>query len=135
MSSDELDMDADEYVVIAPYITPKVKDLSGAFIVRGYLEGGVIKRDDIDPASLKHHLESGLVAAKGSDAAKYAAPSGTPKPGEPPNVPVTETPVATLPLADRLAAQAKAGEAKPEQLKPKAKPDTATTSSASTSSG
>ena len=99
------DLDAEAFVVIAPYVTIKVKDQLGNFQFRGFLEGGVVKHDDIDPASLRHHLDSGLMAVVGSDAAKYAGPSGTPKPGEPPNVPVTERPVASLPVAERLAAQ------------------------------
>lgn len=99
------DMSADSFVVVAPYITPKVKDQLGNFQVRGYLEGGVIRRDDIDEESLRHHLDSGLMAAVGSDAAKFAGPAGTPKPGEPPNVPVSERPVSSVPLTERLKAQ------------------------------
>jgi hypothetical protein len=99
------DMDAEEFVVIGAYITPKVKDAMGLFQMRGYNEGGVIKAEDIDPDSLRHHLESGLMAPKDSDAARFAGPAGTPKPGEPPNVPVTEQPVVSLPLDERLRRQ------------------------------
>jgi hypothetical protein len=98
-------MDADEFVVVGAYITPKVKDAMGLFQMRGYNEGGVIKAEDIDPDSLRHHLESGLMAPKDSPEARFAGPAGTPKPGEPPNVPVTEQPVASLPLDERLRRQ------------------------------
>jgi hypothetical protein len=101
----EKDMGADEFVVIAPFINLKVKDQVGSFVLRGFNEGGVVKSDDIDEASLRHHLETGLIAPVGSDAAKFAGPAGTPKPGEPPNVPVTEQPVLSLPLEERLARQ------------------------------
>jgi hypothetical protein len=105
-----VDMDADEYVVVAPYVTLKVKDQGGAFVIRGFNESGTVRREDIEDASLRHHLESGLMAAKDSPEARFAAPSGTPKPGEPPNVPVTEQPVGSLPLAERLQRQAAAAD-------------------------
>jgi hypothetical protein len=101
----EKDMGGESFVVVAPYVTLRVKDQLGNWQLRGFLEGGVVKREDIEDASLRHHLDSKLVAVVGSDAAKYAGPSGTPKPGEPPNVPVTERPVTSLPLAERLQAQ------------------------------
>lgn len=99
------DMDADEFVVVAPFVNLKVRDQAGTFVLRGFNEGGTVRSDDIDEASLRHHLETGLLAPKDSDAAKFAGPAGTPKPGEPPNVPVTEQPVQTLPLDERLRRQ------------------------------
>jgi hypothetical protein len=113
----EADMDADEFVVVAPYATLKVRDQVGAFSFRGFNEGGGVKRDDIDPDNLRHHLESGLMAPVGSDLARFAAPAGSPKPGEPPNVPVADTPVSSLPLAERLKLQAAAADAEPEQAR------------------
>lgn len=111
------DMDADEFVVTAPFIGPKVKDRSGAFVIKNFNEGAVILGDEIDPDSLRHHLDGRQMAVKGSDAAKFAGPAGTPKPGEPPNVPVTEQPVLSLPLEERLsrqqAAAADTGKPKP----------------------
>jgi hypothetical protein len=101
----EKDMGADEFVVIAPYVTLKIKDQAGGFVVRGLNEGGTVKAEDIDEDNLRHHLETGLIAPVGSDAAMYAGPAGTPKPGEPPNVPVTEQPVVSRPLDERLARQ------------------------------
>lgn len=103
-------MDADEFVVLAPYVTLKVKDQLGGFTIRGFNEGGGVKREDIEDASLRHHLDAGLMAPVDAPEARFAAPSGTPKPGEPPNVPVTETPVASLPLDERLRLQAEAAD-------------------------
>jgi hypothetical protein len=46
------------------------------------------------------------VVPKDADEARFAGPAGTPKPGEPPNVPVVEgTPVEMLPVQERLARQ------------------------------
>jgi hypothetical protein len=102
-------MDADEFVVVAPYVTLKMRDSAGGSVVRGMLEGGGFNKDEVDEANLRHHVETGLVAAKDSDEAKYAGPAGTPKPGEPPNVPVEEIgDPRRLPTQDRLAAQQEA---------------------------
>lgn len=106
----EKDMGADEFVVLAPYVTLKMKDKAGGFVVTGFNEGGTVKAEDIDEDNLRHHLETGLLAPVGSDAAKYAGPAGTPKPGEPPNVPVTEQPVGSLPFDERLRRQAEAAD-------------------------
>lgn len=106
----EADMDADAFVVVDHYVTLKVKDAVGAFQIRGFNEGGAVKREDIDDASLRHHLDNGQLAPAGSGRARFAGPAGTPKPGEPPNVPVTEQPVATLPLDERLQRQADAAD-------------------------
>jgi hypothetical protein len=83
-------MGKDEYVVVAPYVTLKVKDGNGGVVVRGFNEGAVVKAEDVDEANLRHHVETRLLAPKGHPDAEFAGPAGTPKPGEPPNVPVTE---------------------------------------------
>lgn len=94
----------DEYVVVAPYVTLKTKDALGGFVVRGYNEGALVKAEDLDEANLRHHVETRLLAPKGHPDAEFAAPAGTPKPGEPPNVPVTEgTPVEMLDTETRVA--------------------------------
>lgn len=99
-------MKADEFVVVAPYVTLKMVDPSGGpLVIRGFNEGGTVKAEDVDTDNLRHHVETGLVAPKGSDEAKFAGPAGTPKPGEPPNVPVTEQPVTALPLDERQRRQ------------------------------
>jgi hypothetical protein len=95
---------ADEYVVVAPYVTLKVTDDLGAAVVRGFLEGAVVKGADVDPTSLLHHVDSRLLAPVGHSDAEFAGPAGTPKPGEPPNVPVQEaTPPTALDTATRIA--------------------------------
>lgn len=114
-------MDADEFVVVAPYVTLKMRDDAGGTVMRGMLEGGGFSRDDVDEANLRHHVETGLVAAKDSDEAEYAGPAGTPKPGEPPNVPVEETgDPRRLPAQERLAAQQEAAQQAERQA---ARPD------------
>lgn len=54
---------ADEYTgavrVTAPYVTLKVKDDTGAEIIRGLYEGGIV--DNVEAESLKHHLDDGMV--------------------------------------------------------------------------
>lgn len=57
----DVDMNADAYRVTGQYVTPKVRDNQGAWTVRGWLQGAVIKGEHIDPDSLRHHLESGLM--------------------------------------------------------------------------
>lgn len=102
-------MGADEYVVVYPYITAKVRS-DGVFIVREFFEGGVFKGEDVEPNNLRHLVDGRMVAPKDHPDAKYAAPAGVPKPGEPPNVPVTEQPVGALPIDERLRRQREAGE-------------------------
>lgn len=106
----EADMHAAEFTVVAPYVTLRVKDALGVPQIRGFYEGGTVKRDEIEDASLRHHLDSGLVAPVGSARARFAGPAGTPKPGEPPNVPVEQVPVDTLPLEERLRRQTDAAD-------------------------
>lgn len=95
-------LSAKEFVVVAPYVTLKVKDRIGAFVIQGLHEGGRVERDDVEPDSLRHHVDSRLIAPDGSDEAKQAGPAGTPKPAEPPNVPVSEQPPASLSLDERM---------------------------------
>jgi hypothetical protein len=113
-------MGADEFVVVAPYVTLKMQDPNGGpLVVRGFNEGAVVKSDDVDEENLRHHVETRLVLPKDSAEARFAGPAGTPKPGEPPNVPVTEQPVAGLPLDERQRRQqAAAAEAEKQQAKP-----------------
>jgi hypothetical protein len=116
----EKDMDADAFVVVAPMVMLKVRNDLGVWHFRGFNEGGRFRREDIEEGSLRHHLDGAMVAPVDSPAARYAGPSGTPKPGEPPNVPLTEEPVTTVALAERLKRQAKATEdAKADEAKAK----------------
>lgn len=71
----------DAYVVTAAYVTAKVQDVSGGSVIRGYYEGAVIRAEDIDPVSLKHHLDSELMAAVPSaPVAEVKAEAEKPKP-------------------------------------------------------
>jgi hypothetical protein len=80
----------DEYVVVAPYVVYKAKDGNGGAVVRDANEGAVLKAKDLDEENLRHLVETRLVAPKGHPDTEFAGPAGTPKPGEPPNIPVTE---------------------------------------------
>lgn len=71
-----------KYIVTAPYIVPKVRDQLGAWIHRGFYKDAVINTEDIDPASLQHHLDSDLMAPV--DAPEAPAPAPEPKIVEPP---------------------------------------------------
>jgi hypothetical protein len=114
-------MGADEYVVVAPYVTLKVKDGAGGVVVRGYNEGGVVKAEDVDEANLRHHVETRLLAPKGHPDTEFTGPAGTPKPGEPPNVPVTEgQQVRSLDTESRVSANREAADATAKR--PAAKP-------------
>jgi hypothetical protein len=109
---------SDEFVVVAPLVTLKVKDQLGAYVLRGFNEGAVVKAEDVEAANLRHHVDIRFLAPTGSPDTEFAGPAGTPKPGEPPNVPVeVGTPVEMLPTEERLrrnreAADANATEAK-----------------------
>jgi len=73
--------DPDAYVVTAAYVTLKVKDPNaGGSVIRGYYEGAVIRAEEIDPTSLAHHLDSGLMAPVPSAPAPVAEPAEPVKP-------------------------------------------------------
>lgn len=117
---------ADEFVVVAPYVTLKMKDPAGGpLVIKGFNEGGVVKGEDVDEDNLRHHVETRLLAPKDSDEAKFAGPAGTPKPGEPPNVPVTEQPAIAVPLDERQRRQQAAAEAADKAAAAKSRPPTA----------
>lgn len=108
---------ADEFVVVAPYVTLKMKGSDGGPpVIRSFNEGGKVKAEDVDEANLRHHVEILYLVPKDADEARFAGPAGTPKPGEPPNVPVEEgTPVGALPLEERLSRQRAAADASEKQ--------------------
>lgn len=97
------------YVVTAPYVTLKVKDLTGQEAVLGFYESGTLP-DGANKDDVERLIRKGMVAESGTAEADLAAPAGTPKPGEPPNVPVTEQPIAALPLAERQRLQQEAAD-------------------------
>lgn len=67
------------YRVVAPYVTLKVRDQLGAWVLAGFYEGGVVS--EVDPASLQHHLDSGMVEEV--DEPAPAEPVEPPAPVEP----------------------------------------------------
>lgn len=97
------------YRVVAPYVTLKVRDNAGALVVSGFYAGATVP-DSVDGDSLQHHLDTGLVVEDGTPEAELAAPAGTPMPGEPPNVEVTEQPVGALGFDERLRRQREAAD-------------------------
>jgi hypothetical protein len=44
--------------VNAPFVNLKVRDANGAWVVQGMYEGGTVPKDNVDPDSLAHHLET-----------------------------------------------------------------------------
>jgi hypothetical protein len=81
---------AKQYVVTAPYVTFKAKDQAGGTVLREMYQGGTLP-DDAEPDNVERLLEKKMIAEVGSkEADLLGAPAGTPIPGEPPNVPVTE---------------------------------------------
>lgn len=98
------------YVVSAPMVYLKVPDASGAWVSLGYYAGAPVP-EGIDPESLRHHLDGGMIIDADERVAEVVAvPSGTPVPGEPPNVPVAEAPAASDPLARLEAVKQAASE-------------------------
>ena len=91
-----------QYVVTAPYVTLKVKDQAGGTVV-GELYQGAPVPDSADPENVQRLVAKGMLAEAGtSEADLLGVPAGTPVPGEPPNVPVTEQSGASITPADRL---------------------------------
>jgi hypothetical protein len=80
-----------KYVVAAPLVYLKVPDVGGALVSYTFYAGAPVP-ENVDKDSLQHHLDSNLVIEASDPVAEViAVPAGTPIPGEPPNVPVTET--------------------------------------------
>lgn len=63
--------------VTAPYVTLRVRDNLGAWTVRGLYAGAVVPKADVDAESLRHHLDSDLVALVAAD-----SPAQAPEPTE-----------------------------------------------------
>ena len=90
---------ATKYKVVAPYVTLKVRDLAGGTVLTGYYAGATLEADQVDEDSLQHHLDGGLMVEEGDKLAEtFAVPAGTPLPGQPPNVAVTETGTTAQPV-------------------------------------
>jgi hypothetical protein len=92
-----------KYVVLAPYITLRVPDASGGEVITGFYAGAPVP-GNVNAEDLERHVRKDMVAEAGSDeAALLAVPAGTPIPGEPPNVPITQADMVSRTHQDRLA--------------------------------
>ncbi|MCZ7440823.1 hypothetical protein O7598_30850 [Micromonospora sp. WMMC241] len=89
------------YKVTAAYVTLRVNNDLGQDVVLGFHQGAVLP-DGVQQEDLERHVRKGMVAEEGSrEADLLAVPAGTPVPGEPPNVPVSEASGLNLGTADR----------------------------------
>lgn len=82
------------YKVLAPLVQLKLKDAAGALVFRQFYAGAVLDTEQVnlDQDNLDSHLDSGQVVEEGHEVAEvFAVPAGTPLPGKPPNVAVTES--------------------------------------------
>lgn len=93
------------YRVVAPLVYLKVPDVAGSLVSYAFYAGAPVPAS-VDEASLKHHLDSGLVVSDSDPVAGLLGPAGTPVPGEPPNVAVQDSIVGESfeERADRLRA-------------------------------
>ncbi len=64
---------AKSYRVTAEYVTLKVKDQAGADVLIGYYKGGVVS-NEIEKASLKHHLDGDMLEEVEDEASEPEAP-------------------------------------------------------------
>lgn len=104
-----------KYVVTAPYVTLKVKDLAGGAVVGEFYQGAPVP-ESADAENVKRLVGKGMLAEVGTTAADLlGVPAGTPVPGEPPNVPVTEQSPASVTPADRLKRAQEANDRATEQ--------------------
>lgn len=110
--------DKPKYVVAAPLVTLKAPDAAGALIFKHYYAGAPVP-EDIDPDNLQQHLDSGqVIEVSDSLADVVAVPAGTPVPGEPPNVPVTESTPGAKSQQERLDEAKKAVESQSRKQQP-----------------
>lgn len=86
-----------QYKVVAPLVALKVRDATGALINQHFYAGALVP-DTVDPENLRAHLDTAQVAELGSPESALGSPAGTPLPGRPPNVPVTENGLSGQPL-------------------------------------
>jgi hypothetical protein len=86
-----------QYKVVAPLVQLKVTDATGALLNQHFYAGALVP-ENVDPESLRAHLDGDLVVEAGAPEAALGTPAGTPVPGRPPNVPVSESAVTGQPL-------------------------------------
>lgn len=86
------------YRVVAPLVQLKVQDAVGGTLYRHFYAGAIVP-DSVDEENLKLQVESGLVEEDGAaHHAQLGTPAGTPLPGQPPNVPVSESSSTAQPI-------------------------------------
>lgn len=94
-------MSGKSYKVTAAYVTLRVDNELGQEVLLGFHQGATVP-DSVNQEDLERHVRKGMVAEEGSrEADLLGVPAGTPVPGEPPNVPVTEASAANLSTGDR----------------------------------
>lgn len=93
-----------------PYVTVKLRSETG-LVIREFYAGAPVPAN-ADPDDCDRLVRKGaLIDEDAPYADVLAVPAGTPIPGEPPNVPVTETPAVAGNLDERLRLQAEAAAA------------------------
>jgi len=89
------------YRIVGAYVTLRVKNELEQEVLLGFHQGATVP-DGVNQDDLDRHLRKGLIAEAGSrEADLLGVPAGTPVPGEPPNVPVTEASGANRSAEDR----------------------------------
>lgn len=104
-----------KHVVIAEYVTLKVRDqATGALVVNEFYRGAPVP-ENADQENLDRLIDKGMVAKEGTDEAKLlGSPAGTPVPGEPPNVPVQQEMLSTPSQGERIQRAREAADASDE---------------------
>ena len=87
-----------------PYITLKVGADGGGLVLKEFYAGAIVP-DNADPDDRDRLVRKGALVEEDAPEAALAVPAGTPIPGEPPNVPVTEQPAIAVPFVARVDAQ------------------------------
>jgi hypothetical protein len=89
------------YKVLWPYVTIKTRTDAGT-VLREFYAGAPVP-DNADPDDRDRLLRKGAIVDESAPEAELVAvPAGTPIPGEPPNVPVTEQPAGGGSVQDRV---------------------------------
>ena len=65
------------YKIVAPYVVLRVVQPTGGHVDTGFYKGAVVEFE-LEEASLKHHLDEGLILDESAKEAKLVAPDSTP---------------------------------------------------------
>lgn len=106
------------YKVLWPYVTIKTRTDAGT-VLREFYAGAPVP-ENADPADRDRLLRKGAIVDESAPEAELVAvPAGTPIPGEPPNVPVTEQPTGAGSVQERVdRALAAVGDSSGEPKRP-----------------